>query len=993
MPDINSMLEQIAGGRQGDPLTPVTVIVPSHAAGLQMRRCLAEIGPFAAVRFETLPRIAELLAAGHLAAAHRLPLARPIGDYVAEEVARESRGSLAQVAALPGYAKALRRIFRRIRRGGIHSSVEVRLRGDRAHLDEILRLFDLFRDRTGQFYDDEDLLEEAAAVVRSGRAGAFQDLGAINVTPPGALSAGGADLLAALRESAPSYLEVEDGTSTPETRLMLAPDPASEAREVVREVLRALQEGVPLHEIAVFHGADPAYRRLLRDAFAPAGIPIVQLPGVPLSETAAGRGVLMMLALPEEDYRRTAVLDFLSIAPLMEWLPVNGGTVRTTSTAWDKISRDAGVTRGREVWRRRLAARLADIDASALNAEESEREERSRARSFEREAAADLLGVVEFLVERMESLRRPMAAAEFISSVRAVIGEYFARDALSLEEGAGGGSVLKEIDQLGTVGSVGGRFDLSAFTFALRANLEASFGRDANLGDGVIVADYRAAAGLRFQRIVLCGAFEGALPAGPGGDAIVGDGVWSRLREAHPYVEDAQLRMDRGLEAARRAVAAASGALTWTCPLYEAGGSREYYPSPMIVDAVSELDSRLSTASAVRGAPPTDPWLQRSPSPLAAMLRGPAVDRAEQQVRQAVLLSRSGAGVDEDHPARRAVGLLRARRSRRFTEWDGNLGALRDSAWLELQRAVSPTSLENYSVCGFKYLCRSLFRLRTVEEPEEREMMDPAARGGLIHTVLDRFFKDAKANGRPAVGERWTHADRQHLLALADEELRAAGERGLTGLEVYGRHEVRTICADLERFLEEDNLLRAETGAVPEKFEEAVPETEVVGVRLRGRVDRVDITPDGKRAWIIDYKTGSSRDFKENDDPLLGGKKLQLPVYLAAVRDVAEARALYWFITRKGEFRRQEYVPTAENEARFRRTLEAIVNGIGAGAFPAVSGEEDDYWGGYDNCKYCEYTRICSRRRDQEFELKGEDAAMRPWKAVGVAGAVEESGR
>jgi RecB family exonuclease len=192
-------------------------------------------------------------------------------------------------------------------------------------------------------------------------------------------------------------------------------------------------------------------------------------------------------------------------------------------------------------------------------------------------------------------------------------------------------------------------------------------------------------------------------------------------------------------------------------------------------------------------------------------------------------------------------------------------------------------------------------------------MMDPAARGSLIHRVLERFFTEAREQGRPAPAERWTPADRQRLLAISDEELKAAGERGATGLDVYSRHEARTIRTDLERFLEADYEFRAETGAVPARFEEAIPETDVAGVRLRGRVDRIDITPDGLRAWVIDYKTGSLRDAKESKaDPLLAGKKLQLPVYLAAVPDVADARALYWYITQKGGFNREiQYVPTA----------------------------------------------------------------------------------
>lgn len=995
MPDIPSMLKAIASARRSDPLAPVTVIVPSHAAGLQMRRRLADITPFAAVRFETLPRIAELLAAGHLAAAHRLPLARPIGDYVVEDVARASRDTLAKVAALPGYARALRGIFRRIRRGEIHSSAEVRMAGDRGHLDEILRLYDLFRDRTAPFYDDEDLLEEAAAAVRAGRAGALHDLGAVYVTPPGALSAGGSQLLAALREKAPSYTEVEDETATAEVRLVLAPDPASEAREVVREVLSSLHSGAALHEIGVFHGADPAYRRLLRDAFGSAGIPIAQLPGAPLSETPAGRGVLLMLSLPDEDYRRSTVMDFLSISPLRDSLSLAGSKVRLDTAAWDRISRDAGVTRGRDVWRRRMEAKLADVEAGIRGAMEQEREDRTRAMELERESAGALLKVVDSLIERLESLRQPMPASEFILGVKAVIGDYFAPEAPWLEEGAGGGSVMKEIDQLGTVASVGGSFDLGTFAFALRANLEAAFGRESNLGDGILLADYRAAAGLRFRRVVLCGAFEGALPAGPGGDAIIPDRVWARLRENHPFIEDARLRTDRAREAAQRAGASASETLTWSCPLYEPGGTREYYPSPMVVEAASARDDALATASAVRVAPGVDGWLRRSASPLVAMIRGPTADRWEQQIRQAILLRRSGSPVDHAHSAYRALTLLRARRSPQFTEWDGNLSELRDSPWLELKGAVSPTSLEHYAACGFRYLCRSLLRLKSVEEPEDREMMDPAVRGTLIHAVLDRFFKEAREHGRPRAGERWTPADKARLLAIADQEIGLARDRGLTGLDVYSRHETRMVRADLEHFLLEDDLFRVETGAIPDRFEESVPETEMAGVRLRGRVDRIDITPDAQSAWVVDYKTGSARDFKEGKgDPLLGGKKLQLPIYLAAVAGVPSARALYWFITRKGGFNREVvYDPNPENRARFERVLEAIVRGIRAGAFPAFSGEEDEYWGGYDNCRYCDFGRICSQRRDQEFEQKAGDAGIGAWKAVATAGVNDEAGK
>ena len=184
MADIDAVFHSIASERRSDPLAPVTVIVPSHTAGLQLRRKLAERGAFAGVRFETLPRLAELLGAGHLAAEGRTPLARPISDYRAAEVAQESRGALASVGALAGYARVLRQLFRRLRRGGIRSAQDV-TEGERTgHFGEIFRLYGRFRQETSAFDADEDLLETAAQGVRR-RPDQPAALGARHLCPPG----------------------------------------------------------------------------------------------------------------------------------------------------------------------------------------------------------------------------------------------------------------------------------------------------------------------------------------------------------------------------------------------------------------------------------------------------------------------------------------------------------------------------------------------------------------------------------------------------------------------------------------------------------------------------------------------------------------------------------------------------------------------------------------------------------------------------------------
>src|SRR3972149_5082562 len=119
MPDVQAALQSIAAARKDDPLAPVTFVVPSHVAGLQLRRRLAGMGPLAGVRFEALP----------------------------------PRGG-----APPASARALRQMFRRLRRGGVRSSRDASAVDGASHLAEVLRLYDRFREETAAFYDEEDLL-------------------------------------------------------------------------------------------------------------------------------------------------------------------------------------------------------------------------------------------------------------------------------------------------------------------------------------------------------------------------------------------------------------------------------------------------------------------------------------------------------------------------------------------------------------------------------------------------------------------------------------------------------------------------------------------------------------------------------------------------------------------------------------------------------------------------------------------------------------------
>jgi len=662
-------------------------------------------------------------------------------------------------------------------------------------------------------------------------------------------------------------------------------------------------------------------------------------------------------------------------------LPAGAGTVPLRLGRWDRHSRAAGVTHGLERWREGIRA---------LNEEREEQIAGARREGGGRDwlrqeidEATELLAVVEALWSRLGELREETPAARFLGRLGVIVAAYLDPAAAGMAE------VQAEIARLGTVDAVGGTFTLDRFHRALRVNLEAASIREGRSGEGVLIADHRVAAGLRFDHVVLCGAAEGLLPAGPGADTLVPDAAWAALRhDGHPQIEDAALRVERRHEAARRAVACGTS-VVMTCPLYEGSGAHDRYPSPLALEAARRRDPSIATATALREHD-TAPWLARPRSPLAAHLAGPAIDAWEVGLRAAVRRVQTGAAAPADDPLARPLTMLRARRGSALSPWDGNLAALGDPAWMRVPDVVSPTRLEQYGACGFRFLMSTLLGLRVPEDPDDSETIDPMTRGNLMHGTLEDFFREMQAVGRPAVREAWTGADEARAQEILTGHLDAARARGMAGLAVFSGQDERALRADLRRFMAEDAEMRRRTGAVPAHFEQEMSHEGPGGQRFRGYIDRVDVDPVSGHHWIVDYKTGRAWEPKV-EDPFESDRKLQLAVYLLAAKG-APASASYWFISARGDFRLVTYEPSAQNDARFANTLTAISQGVTSGSFPAVPGDFNEFYGEFENCGYCDFTRICSRARGNDFSRKAEDAGVAGWRTVAVAAAAGEPG-
>jgi RecB family exonuclease len=338
-------------------------------------------------------------------------------------------------------------------------------------------------------------------------------------------------------------------------------------------------------------------------------------------------------------------------------------------------------------------------------------------------------------------------------------------------------------------------------------------------------------------------------------------------------------------------------------------------------------------------------------------------------------------------PALRAgLRATRARAGRRLDAWDGII----DPALIAPpsgETALSPTSLEHWAKCPFRYLLGQILHVQAVDRPEDRDRISPRDRGSLIHAVLEQFLA---THPRTAPEHGWSADERAELRAAAERWCDEFEGLGLTGRRVLWRLDRARILRELDRVLDTDEAVRAERGLVPHEFElgfgganDDLPAVRFdlptgVTVAFRGRIDRVDVDRDGGFE-VFDYKTGRP-DVDEAtlcDDPVVGGTRLQLAIYSLALRQGTgrSVRGSYWF-TRNTEADALCGFPLdTSTEARVRSVLDLVAEEITAGHFPAYPGP-DDYWHGPLSCRTCDYDRLCPRDRVRRFERRRSDPVL-----------------
>jgi hypothetical protein len=1037
-PAAEALRREIRAAKDNDPLVPVGIVVPSNHVGVASRRLLASgtLGPLcdrgegiAAVTFLTVYRLGELLGAARLAGEGRRPVSSPVLGAALRAALQSQPGVFGPIATHPATETALVSAYRELRDLSPGALDALARQSERAA--DVVRLHGEAREALAtSWYDEEDLLDAAVEALGSDPP-LVAGLGRVVVYLPGRLSRHGAALLAAI--AARQQLVVLAGTSgdaradtettrtvarlggepaTPptrgpdlpavvgpaRTRIVTVSDPDEEVRAAVRAIVRAARRGTPLDRIGVLFADALPYARLAYEQLTAAGIALNGTAVMPLTARVAIRTLLGLLALPDGGFRRDDLFAWLTGARIHHrgrWAPVS---------AWERLSREAGIVCGRAEWDASLQWLARERDSEAAEAEADPdappwRAERSRESAERARQLRDfVLRLVDDMTEAAASTRpwpewSPWARRHLTD----LLGGERTRAEWPIAERRAAERLEHALDRLSCLGEVEGPVTLDVFARTLQLELEADLGRIGRMGEGVFVGPVSMGVGLDLDLVVFLGLAEGVFPPVTRDDSLLPDQERTSTDGELPLraalVERRHREFLAALAAARQQVLC--------IPRGDLRGSRERVPSRWALQAAGILSGETWDSEALLDPTRSDrPWLHHVAS-FDAGLRSVDFPASDLEYRLRALLASvparrgSDEGLSTEDPVLAAGSTaIAARRSRRFTRFDGNAGGAPVPSPAE--HTVSATRLESWATCPFAYLLQNVLGLEEVENPEEELTITALDRGSLVHDILEDFIAevlDRPVEEQPEPAQRWSRADVDRLEALAEARCAEYEARGLTGRPVFWRRDKRRIMDDLRRVLELDSEHRRQTATRPVAaelpFGLANAPIGTVGlalddgreVRFRGKADRVDVAADGA-IHVVDYKTGSARAYQKlsEDDPDLGGTRLQLPVYGEAARAFcaqpdAPVHAEYWFTSAKGGFERIGYPVTAEVLGRVSHSLGTIVRGIERGVFP----NHPTAWSTTPRveCAYCDPDGLGVAELRRAFERKKEDPAMR----------------
>jgi len=324
---------------------------------------------------------------------------------------------------------------------------------------------------------------------------------------------------------------------------------------------------------------------------------------------------------------------------------------------------------------------------------------------------------------------------------------------------------------------------------------------------------------------------------------------------------------------------------------------------------------------------------------------------------------------------------------KRWTPYDGLVdpdeAALQALAQHQLSaRSFSPTALQNFAACPYRFFLQTVHKLQSREEPAALEVLDPLTRGSLFHKVQYETLTRLRAAGELPV----THKNIERAIETVNEVLRQVAtdyeEKLWPAIPKVWEDGINAIGADLREWLRRQ--ADAEDGWVPYKFElafgladrdreeedpssvpEPVPIIDGGKLKLRGSIDLVERHVTGK-ICATDHKTGKAR--AKDGVVIGGGQHLQPVLYALACEQLldgeVESGRLY-YCTADGDYKSIEVALDDFARGYAGIMTETVGSALAEGFLPAAPAR--------DACVWCDYLAVCGPHEERRVKVKPQD--------------------
>ncbi len=834
-------------------------------------------------------------------------------------------------------------------------------------------------------------------------------------------------------------------TRNPNIHIINASGKRDEVWIIAKEILKLLDEGYKMEEIGVVARTLEPYTDAIKKIFQENRIPFTTNSEEPLERYPLVKVIRQLLLLKREDYYRPIVIELLG-SPYFKIPSFDRKGITPRPDLWDLLSRRAGIRGDIKRWLSRLeqwkatSKEALNMDNEASMSKEGTRmsEEKFTDNEIERRVHIPL-NQIEFLENTLRILSNdlssiPEKASWTVMSQKTthLLQRYICvpLEGMNREEQKRDQQILNKISELlhtlCIMDCLGEEVTQDQFVDTLiNACRQEGLPIGIENDRGVKVMDAMSARGVPFRTLFVLGLNEKVFPRAISEEPFLRDHVRRRLSEVLGNHIPEKLR---GFDEERLLFYfLLNAARERLYLLYERSdeAGKPKIPSHYLMDIRQNIkeSSEEKTKHEVympRGI--KDKLCNKEYSLLTPKEIGirMALDRIDPDY------FRKAFGLNRDAFARSqsALGFMESDNPQ-LTAYDGIVGDM--SHWWDKRahHGLSPTALEIFGTCPFKFFMGKILELESLEEPEKIDTIEPVDLGALYHNILRDFYNTL-------IEQRYFATKTKKI--NPEELLQDIAQKYFTEIErqipipypIVWEVKKEEILAVLTRFITWDIEHIEQTGYIPAYLERSVKrgeqdlllkpafagskQGEASEITFKGKIDRIDLKPapicpkqetvgNAVNFRIVDYKSGKVS--RENlTRAAIRGQKLQLPFYIILAehllseeirkgripqgQTVLDEASFVYIAQDMGDKKGQKGIPkdTIKGddwkacEKQCWETLEEFLQYIREGTFPISSTEDAQ------KCEWCEFSAVC-RRGHQPLRFRLEhDARLKKRREI-----------